>query len=425
MPSGTKVLLLPDERFASLQIRLWFDSPLESRMITPAALLPRILKRGSAVNPSQQEIVIALEELWGADINTRVSKYGTTHTSAYDLDLVDPRFLPDEVALLRPGMRLLAELVYDPFLPDGGFSPSFFREEQQILLSTLERIKTHQRSAYAHLRCLASLFQGEAFAIHHLGIPEELRELEPTGLLSYYRSFRQSAALSIGVCGAFDSLSMLENLSECFPQVSPPPALTSPVPVESVASPSQIREELPGEQSHLVMAFSSGLAYSHELSLPLSVVNGLWGAYAHSRLFRYLREEAGLAYAVYSQLDRQWGVLFVTASISAEDAPQAEEIILDHLASLKRGEITEEEWQMTLATLRDTYLQMSDEPYSLLSFAHYSQLSRSSLSLPEVMAALQKVTKEQVIAAANCLQLHISYLLAGNEDSIAEGASNE
>lgn len=425
LPQGIRLLLLPDDRFASLQIKLWYAAPLAIERMTPAALLPLLLKRGSATFPSQRELAAQLENLWGGEVQAGVAKMAGQHLSSFELDMTDPRFLPGEAASsLTEGIRLLADLVQRPYLPNGSFAEDVFREEKTTLSHALARLRNH-RSAYAMDRLMAELYPGEAMGINRMGRISDLAYLTPSMLEGYYAYFRHNARLTIGVTGAFDPQQVQEAIALAFLPGAGAAEIALPAPKKHAASVRHLREELPGEQSQLLMAFSSEIDYHDESSLPLLFLNGLWGAFAHSRLFRKLREEAGLAYSTWTRVDRAQGTVLAGAGIHAEEAEEAEEIVLRELASLQAGEISDMEWTMTMQTLLDQYQQLADDPNAQLEYFFNGSLLKRGLSVEETMAKVRALRREQVIETARRMQLHTVYLLAGNDDGDAEEGEDE
>ncbi|MCL2498379.1 MAG: insulinase family protein [Symbiobacteriaceae bacterium] len=416
LPGGVKLLLLPDDRFASLQVKMWYAAPLQAKRITPAALLPLLLKRGNRKLPTQQLMVQALEELWGAEIQAGIATIGMGHVCYFELDLTDPRFLPGAgEAIIPRGIQLLVDLVSDPLLPGGSFAEKTFREEQQILLAAQERLPS-SRAAYALDRCLYAVYQGEAPGINRLGLSHELKELTPQKMAEYYHIFRQESALTVGVTGAFRQQEMEQVVQGILGEHASRSLDITHAPTPHAPNPQQLTEILPGEQSQLVLAFTSQITYSDKLSLPLAFVNGLYGAYAHSRLFRFLREEAGLAYSVSSRIDRTHGTIYAMAGLSAENVVVAQEMMQGELASISKGNISLQELEMTRLAMLDQYRQLRDEPNSLLEFTYNGELLKRRQSLSEIMTAIRGIGIDDIAEAAAELRPHTSFILQESGD---------
>ena len=413
--NGATLLLLPDDRFASIQIKLWYAASLQAERLTSAALLPMVLKRGNAMYPSQRELAMQLEALWGAELQSSVMNAAGRHLTSFEIDCTDPRFLPEDGKdLLRHAMCLIADLVQSPYMPSGVFSPDTVREEKNTLLNTLER-QRNNRSSYAMTRLMELLYPGEAYGLSRLGSTDQLQLITPEVLGDYYRSFAREAQLTIGITGAFDIGEVRSMANEVFHHGAGDPLVLPKRPKNHSAEVNHIYEALPAAQSHLLMAFSSEIGYNDLLSLPMVFANSLLGAYAHSKLFRSLREDAGLAYSVWSSVDRFQGTIVAHAGLLEEKAPEAEDLVRAAVGEIQRGEISDDEWQMTQETLLDQYRQVIDDSDSLLEYHYLSMLLERPLSIEETMEAIRTMSRDEVCQAAKRLQLHTVYLLAGQE----------
>ena len=87
--------------------------------------------------------------------------------------------------------------------------------------------------------------------------------------------------------------------------------------------------------------------------------------------------------------------------------------MLQQLKACQEGDISEEELtaarQAILSSLRSTH----DSPGSIEGYYATAALSGMKMTPQQYMAAIEAVTKEQVVAAANSLQLHTTYFLKG------------
>ena len=416
--NGATLLLLPDDRFASIQIKLWYAASLHADRLTSAALLPMVLKRGNALFPTQRELAMQLEALWGAELQSSVMNAAGRHLTSFEIDCTDPRYLPEDGKhLLRQAMQLIANLVQSPFMPDGVFSADTVREEKNTLLNTQER-QRNNRSAYALARLMENLYPGEAYGLSRLGSSEQLQSITPDTLSTYYNTFAQEAQLTIGITGAFDVDEVRNMASEVFQHGQGSPLILPKRPKAHAGEVMRIYEKLPAAQSHLLMAFSSEIGYNDDLSLPLVFANSLLGSYAHSKLFRSLREEAGLAYSVWSSMDRFQGTWVAHAGLLEEKAAEAEELVLAAVRDIQNGDITDEEWQMTQETLLDQYRQVIDDSDSLLEYHYLSMLLERPFTIEETMEAIRNMDRDLVCLAAKHVQLHTVYLLAGQDSDL-------
>ena len=176
----------------------------------------------------------------------------------------------------------------------------------------------------------------------------------------------------------------------------------------------EVTEVIPGEQSQLMMAFTSEVGYDNPGSLALFLLNGLYGAFAHSRLFRSVREEAGLAYVTGSSLDRSTGVLTAYAGLEAEAAAQAGALMSEQMQKLQEGDFSEAELNMTIQTVAGQLRMSNQEAEGRLDY-QFSRFLKGHGDVEQMIEQLQSISRQEIITAAQTLKPHTVYLLADRE----------
>jgi len=153
-----------------------------------------------------------------------------------------------------------------------------------------------------------------------------------------------------------------------------------------------------------------------EQHLSMIVMNGLLGGFAHSKLFTNVRENAGLAYTISSQLDLFSGFLRMYAGIDRENRNQARKMMNNQLLDLKKGYFTELELEQTKEMIRRSLLLSQDNQGSLIERAYQnSLLGKSSADFKGWIAKLEQVDKDAICRAANNVKLQAIYFMEGIE----------
>ena len=425
LKNGYKLICIPDDRFASVQVKFWYSLPLQKEHVTSGVMLSQVLKRGSQNYPTSLVLTKALDQLWGASLDFEAQKLGSRHLIMPQIEFTDPRFLPEKATpIIKEAISLLEDIVNQPLASDMAFDSKIFQEEQAVLRAHQERIRNYPQ-ALAMINCQALLFSGEAQAVPRLGLREDLDSLTPQSLYEYYRYFQEEAELTIGITGAITPHEAEQLLEQILPPQKKSPII-APLEAKNWSDePLRKIDTFETEQSQLIIAFTSGLSYGDELSLPLTLVNGLWGGFAHSRLFRKVREEAGLAYATWTNCDRYTGVIYAAAGLNAQAAKGAEEIILRELAEIQKGNFTESELAMTKKTLLDTYRISMDDPAAMLLYNYSGTLWPRPYDLVTTMQQIADMTPDMICAAAKCLKPAVSYLLKNADDELTEDLNDE
>ena len=411
----TNLFWLPSDQYVTQHVRIWLAQPIEKGIFSKASLLASLLRRGTKRHPSQRQIVEALESLWGAEMHTQISRVGGSQLTAISLQLPDGRYLPQAGSeLLTEGIALLTELITQPHRVNGLFPQGSFDQEKERLQAAIENRK-NQRSAFAQQRLQELVYADSALASPRSGRLEEISALQNKDVVDFYDQTLKNSEVIVGLCGNHVEDFTAEKAQELLSWPRQPLVRQPLAAWPHRQEVSETKEVLPGEQSQLLLAFSSEIAYEDPLNLPLSVFNGIYGAFAHSRLFRTVREEHGLAYATGSRLDRATGVITAYAGLEASSAALAKEKMLEELHRLQQGDFSEEELHMTQQTLCEQLRGMNQEAEGRLDF-RINQILMKHGDADDMMHQIQAIKREQVVEAAQRVHLHTTYFLADRED---------
>ena len=138
----------------------------------------------------------------------------------------------------------------------------------------------------------------------------------------------------------------------------------------------------------------------------LYLLNTILGGGMSSRLFQTVREEAGLAYSIYSELSpfRDAGSLTVYAGTSIEKTPEMLRLILQEMKLLKNEVVSEDELNRAKDQSRGNIVLGLES-----SSARMSNLARQQMyygrftTTEEIVEAVDRVTAEDIQRVARTL----------------------
>jgi predicted Zn-dependent peptidase len=174
------------------------------------------------------------------------------------------------------------------------------------------------------------------------------------------------------------------------------------------------------EQAHICIGVPA-YPMTHERRYGVAVLNNILGGGMSSRLFQKIREDMGLAYAVFSEVSpyRDAGVLTVYAGTAVETAGQVVQLIADEFRHLKNQLVTDEELRRAkdnlkgslMLSLESTSARMSHLARQEMYFGHF-------LTLDELLAAIEMVSADEIreIASDFFRGEHIAAAVLGNLD---------
>jgi predicted Zn-dependent peptidase len=123
-----------------------------------------------------------------------------------------------------------------------------------------------------------------------------------------------------------------------------------------------------------------------------------------SRLFQSIREERGLAYSIYAELNpfRDTGSLAIYAGCSADNTRQVLDLTLAELTRLKREPVTDEELHRAKSQIKgNMVLGLETSGSRMSSLARQQMYWGRFFSLDEITAEIERVTAPDLQHLAN------------------------
>ena len=411
-----RLCYLPGDKFKTLTINTYIHQNLTQDTASYTALLPAVLERGTRRFPDTLSLRREMEKLYGAEISAHVGKKGERHVMAISLEIVRPDLFPGE-DLLHQGLTCLKSILHEPLLKNGGFHPAYVEQEKDQLTKEIRGL-INDKIGYSVERCIREMCPGERYSVYKYGDPDRLQEIDPQGLYDYYEKLIHHNPVDIYLVGP-EEISPREDLLEGmleFPQGEAVKEITPTQVYLDQDREAQFKEEtLPVHQAKLVMGYRTNVDFSHSLYYPLLFFNGIWGGFPHSKLFQNVREKAGLAYFVFSRLERHKGLMLAVAGIDYAQYRKTRELIQEQLEEIIQGNITDAEMENTRRGLLNQYRVQEDSPARLIGFYLDSHVGGRYHTLEEARENISRVTREEVAEVARRVKLDTVYLLRGEE----------
>ena len=413
--NGIKLHVRPTEKFKAVVVNLLIHQNLTPENATRTALLPMVLRRGCRSLPTALDLTRKLDGLYGAEIRTDILKKGERQLVSFVLEIINERFLPSWEGILGQGLEVLACVVSDPVVQDGGFRPDYAEQEKVNLRRLIEGLINDKRQ-YAVARCIQEMCRDENFGIYKYGRVEDIEGLEPVGLYEYYRRLLRENPIDLFVVGDVDPAEIRSLAEKAFGFSRSGGLKVEVGPVEHpVSEVRRVVERQDVTQGKLTLGLRTNTPRRSRDFYPLAVANGVLGGYAHSKLFQNVREKASLAYYAYSNLEVTKGLMIIGSGIEFANYERALKIILEQIDDLKAGKITDYELDSTKKAMVKDIRVAADNPAQEISLHLDGLINDRVESVEEKIAAIQKVTPDDVVRAAGQIRLDTVYFLRDRE----------
>lgn len=416
------------DRFKSGYFSVNFLLPLAAESASYYAILPRILCRGSASHPTQQLISRRLEELYGADISTTNTKRGELQCIAFTLDVLDNDYLPEgeKTDVLSETTDLLREILFAPAMTEKGeFLAEYVESERRNSIDAVRSL-INSKSKYAITRAYAHMCENEAAGVSVDGRIEDYEALTQEKLLAYYRKMLTEAHIEIYYVGGQETAPTELLALRLFSSAERRPAnLCAAEVIRTPSSARDVEESLNAAQGILVVGFRTGTVIADRDYNAFLLFHRIFSGSPAAKLFMNVRERLSLCYFCYASLDGLKGTMLVVAGIKNENKDIAQKEILAQLDEVINGNITDDELLCAKQSLYNTYRAIYDSPTSVESWHLTRACAGVSDTLENAHAAVECLTKEDVMAVAKKIKADTVYFLRGTSCETEEAEEDE
>ena len=405
-------------KFKSAYLSLTLMVPLEGETAGANALVPYVLRRGTAAHPDMESLSAALDELYGGAIEPAVRKKGETQCVGFVASFLDDAYTLEGETVLEGAAALLGELLLRPCTQDGFFCPDYTRGEKENLIGRI-RGQMNDKRRYATHRLVEEMCREEAFGVDKLGDVAHVEAITPQSLWQRYQDLLSTAQIELYYCGSAQPERVeqaMRRALEGLPQSQERLCPECEVALHAGAEPRYVEERLDVTQGKLAMGFRTGGITCWEADYPaLTVLNALFGGTTMSRLFLNVREKLSLCYYASSTLEKMKGLLMVSSGIEFDKYDTARTEILAQLESIRRGEIEDWELEGTRSIMINGHRSTLDDQGRLEEFWLGQSAAGLDTDIEQLVEGIRRVTREQVAAAAQKLELDTIYFLRGRE----------
>ena len=252
---------------------------------------------------------------------------------------------------------------------------------------------------------LNDLLSEQAWSGHPLGKPilgteATVGAFTRDRVLAYHRTRYRSDQLVVAATGGLEHDAVVALLEQ---HLQPPAGDATPLSSAPAAFVPAVRHAVQDVQQMYIGLATRGVADEHPDRYPLVVLNTLFGGGMSSRLFQSVREEAGLAYSVYSSLEfyRDAGAITIHMGVSPERGREALARTRMELERMRAEGPSAEECDLARGQIRGSILLDHESVSSRMFHLASEEILRGRFTTSdELVDKIMAVTDEQIRAVA-------------------------
>jgi len=386
LSSGLRLVTESMPHVRSVTVGVWLtrgsrhESDAESGV---AHFLEHMLFKGTT-SRSAQEIAQTIDSIGG-----QLDAFTAKEHASYYIKVLD-----DHVPI---ALDLLSDMVLRPAL-----TPADIEKEQAVILEEIKMVEDAPDD-------LVHEMFSERFWAHHplgrpiLGTPQTVRSFSAGGLREFFQRTYVAKNVVVAAAGNLDHNVMRDIVQRAFGAL--PDAAPTEITEPPAVTPGVVQRHKDIEQSHVCIG-TPAYPQAHQDRHAVYVLNTILGGSMSSRLFQHIREERGLAYAVFSNLTTysDAGMITVYAGCANDKVAEVVNLTLAELRDLRTTLVPESELRRAKDHLKGSLMLSLENTSSRMAHLARQELYYGRhFSLDDTLQSIEQVTGEEVRRVAEDL----------------------
>ena len=387
LDSGERVISEKVPSVRSVSLGFWIGAGSRDERVDRAGVshfIEHLLFKGSRSYDAQQ--IAEIFDAMGAELNAATSR---EHTVVYSR-------VPDRH--LEEAVEVMTDMV---------FAPAFAELDQEREV-VLEEIAMYEDTPQ---ELVHDLFSEAVFGSHALGRPvigtaDVISTISRRAIAAYHRAMYTGGNIVVSAAGSVTHDRFLALLQRAERQ-SAPERRGAHVrrPLVQAPPPGLRFQRKETEQYHLCLG-APGISRSDRRRFAASLLDGILGGSASSRLFQEIREKRGMAYSVYSFASQytDTGIVGVYVGTREENLQACIEICVEQIAEIASGKLRAGELERAKESLKGRIMLSMESTSNRMSRLGKSLISDTELlTFERIFAEIDAVDLEALSELAAVL----------------------
>ncbi len=410
---GIKLHIINTEKFKTNLISIMITTKLQREDVTKNALIPAVLKRGTANMTTQEEINKKLEEMYGASFDCGIDKTGDNQVLKFYLETINDEFAFNKnEKLLQQAIEKLFEIIFNPYLENGYFKEEYVKQEKENLKQIIQS-KIDSKARYALDRCIEEMYKDAPFGIYKYGYTEDLEKIDAKNLFEQYQKLINESKIDIFVSGIlYENIEEIVKENENIKKLVEREAnyVVPEIKEKESVQEKEIIESMDVTQGKVIIGLDVNINDDSKRYATM-LYNSLLGGSANSKLFQNVREKASLAYTASSSYMRFKNNIFINCGIEINNYDKALKIIREQIDSMKNGDFTEDEIQNAKKGIIASIKAIDDEQDTEITYYFGQEMSKNEVDLDTYMKNIEQIKKSDIQEIANKVTVNTIYFL--------------
>lgn len=406
------IYTIKTDRFKTSHLEVIFKNVLKKEEIGTYSFLADMLSEGCKKYPRKKDLITRFEELYKIVIYASTMRVGNVIDLHVSLDFINPEYIEDE-GYIEDVIKTLFEVILNPNVCNDEFDLKTFNIVKERLRREINSLKENpvKQSIKEAIKTMDS---NSPTSYEILGTIEELENITPAKLYNAYKSLRKNFKVDVFLIGNLD----MDNVASLIKKYFKNRYIVSDnfeVMVDNKETKKVKEKAMKSDniQTNLVMLFNLKNLSELEKNITLNCFNYLYGSGGlTSKLYKSIREENSLCYAINSMYLKYDKLLMVQISLDNCNVKKAISLVKKELKNMQNGNFSEEEVRDSINNMVISLDMSLDNNIAILNnyvFNIYDKLP----SIEERKEYFKKLTKEDIVNVSKKVKLNTIFTLEG------------
>ena len=413
-----KIKRFENNKFKTNEIAVFVTIKQTKENATKNALIPAVLRRGSANFQNQLEISKKLENMYGASFNCGVDKSGDYIILKFFIETINNEYSDSKENLAQEAFNLLTDIVFNPLVENDGFNINYVKQEKDNLAKIINS-KKDDKANYAYQRSVEEMFKNNPYGIYKYGSLQDLEKINEKNLYEYYLNIIQNSPIFIYINGKnANSINVDENINNNFKiafnnnsneynENDDLQEKNENAEIEALQPINIVKEKLDVTQGKLII----GLNAPSENKYAVTMYNTILGGGANSKLFQNVREKESLAYYASSRYIRRKNAIIIRTGIELANYDKAVKVIKEQLEEMKKGNISDYELSSAKTLILASLKLIPESQEDIMAFDFDQDVFNENLTFEQYYKKIENITLNEIIDVANQVKINTIYYL--------------
>ena len=407
------VHLMNTNKFKSTFISLVLINDFKKESLIKNFILRKLLTTSSKSLKNEVEVTKKVCDLYNSGISISNNIINNVISTNIDMEVLQDKYTED--GLFYNALDYFFDCIFNPNIIDGKFE----KNNYELVIKSIKEYFDRQKESkvgYAFDNAY-SLMDEENLKYPLNGKKEDLKNIDEKQMADYYKKYIKEASANLFIIGNIDEKQLMGYLknNKKIKFYKNENKYENCIFKENTSIKKDETKEN-NNQSILILIYKVLNLTKRERNVIFPVFIRIFGGSSSSRLFKQVREKNTLCYGIRSSYSRTSSTVTIESGISYKNKDKVLELINKELDDIKKGNISEDEFNEAI-NFRKKNLKQFDDYIDSLSFIKQSSILFDNDDLNKRKKEVDTIKIDEIVKLANKIQLNVEYILKGDKDN--------